>query len=91
MKKLILLAVMAIGLSACSNGIDVNDPNPYCWAVKIKATVFGYSQEDVQYFWCTGATIQEAIESVKEQYVGIPNTKVDISAAKSGKSESNCF
>jgi ABC-type glycerol-3-phosphate transport system substrate-binding protein len=69
MKKIILFAVMALGLFACSNQeIDVDDPKAYCWKVTISASLMGQTASQDAYVWCTGAELQEIIDYMDDDF-----------------------
>jgi hypothetical protein len=60
---------MALGLFACSNQeIDVDDPKAYCWKVTVSASFMGQTATQDGYVWCTGAELQEVIDSVDDDF-----------------------
>jgi hypothetical protein len=88
MKKLMLFALLAVGLFSCSGDvsqIDVNDPTYYCW--EVRATADGQSASE--YFWGTGLQVRFVVETTEEALaeIGIvPNFRV----YKTSKSKLDC-
>ena len=88
MKKLMLFALLAVGLFSCSGDvsqIDVNDPTYYCWEVRVKSG----GQEGSTYLWGTGLTVRFAVETVQES-LREEGLSADIKVYKTSKSKSNC-
>lgn len=57
MKKLLLLSLVALAtmFTSCSEGLDVNDPNEYCW----KVTLTGYGVSETDYIYETSYVISQ--------------------------------
>lgn len=57
MKKLLLLSLVALAtmFTSCSEGLDVNDPNEYCW----KITLTGYGVSETEYIYETSYVISQ--------------------------------
>ncbi len=98
MKKIIYLvaALATMCLVSCqsNSGMDVNDPNEYCWEVNVEAKIQGMGAEikvdKTVYVWGTAAEIQEYINDAKQQAVAEGAT-VTITSSKSNiKNEDAC-
>ncbi len=57
MKKLLLFSFVALAtmFTSCSEGLDVNDPNKYCW----KVTLSGYGESETDYIYETSGVISQ--------------------------------
>lgn len=63
MKKLLLLSLVALAtMFASCSGVDMNDPNPYCWKV-----VLPYPDEVfVSYFYGTRSEVEAEVNYYKQ-------------------------
>lgn len=89
MKKVFLLATLAVAMFSCSGDvdkIDVNDPTAYCW--KIVASAEGDKEDG--YVWANGAALKASIRSVEAAYA-LQGLDVEVKAYKTSKSERACM
>lgn len=65
MKKLLLLSLVALAtmFTSCSEGLDVNDPNVYCWKITIKGPYD--TPETAGYEFKTSAELQYEVQEGK--------------------------
>lgn len=65
MKKLLLLSLVALAtmFTSCSEGLDVNDPNVYCW--KTTTTGPGHDRPYTDYMFATSAQLQYQVQDAK--------------------------
>lgn len=85
MKKVLYLVAVAatMFLASCqNNGLDVDDPNEYCWELNISMDYMGVKVEKATYAWGTAADLQEEINAAKAEAAAIGAT-VSISSKKS--------
>lgn len=104
MKKILFVAATLLALisTSCSNngGIDVNDPNEYCWTLSVSVSVLGESETVKENVWATGEDLKKGIDASKEemdamksmyQSMGI-SMDYSINAAKNNiTAEENCY
>lgn len=93
MKKLIFFFLfLTMVMVSCSQGPDVDDPNEYCWEIKVSASYLGVSSTTSTYQWGTGKDVADAIDYVKEQYKFYEQAgyKINITPLKTNKSEAAC-
>lgn len=79
MKKLLLLSLVALAtmITSCSEGLDVNDPNVYCW--KISITGPGYDRPETGYEFATSADLQYEVQEGKRYGYTITYEKANFS------------
>lgn len=93
MKKLIFFfSFLTMVMVSCSQGPDVDDPNEYCWEIKVSASYLGVSSTVSTYVWGTGKDVADAIDSIEEQYKFDEQAgyKINITPLKTNKSEAAC-
>ena len=75
MKKLLLFSFVALAtmFTSCNEGLDVNDPNQYCW--KLTASMNGVSE--TTYVYATGAAISNELEYAKQFGYSLTYAKAD--------------
>ena len=89
MKKVFLLATLAVAMFSCSGDvdkIDVNDPAEYCWNLKVKAN----GDTEDSYVWANGSNLTIAIRATEAAYAAY-GINVEVKAYKTSKSKGECI